>query len=64
MLIATVGEGWCFMLNAVSFAAVVFSLLSMDLSRLRPSVPTPRSKGQLRDGFRYVARTPELASRC
>ena len=60
VLIATVGEGWCFMLNAVSFAAVVFSLMSMDLSRLRPSVPTPRSKGQLRDGFRYVARTPEL----
>jgi MFS family permease len=61
VLIATVGEGWCFMLNAVSFAAVVFSLMSMDLSRLHPSVPTPRSKGQLRDGFRYVARTPELA---
>jgi MFS family permease len=60
VLIATVGEGWCFMLNAVSFAAVVFSLISMDLSKLRPSVPTPRSKGQLRDGFRYVARTPEL----
>jgi MFS family permease len=60
VLIATVGEGWCFMLNAVSFAAVVFSLASMDLSRLHPSVPTPRSKGQLRDGFRYVARTPEL----
>jgi MFS family permease len=61
VLIATVGEGWCFMLNAVSFAAVVFSLMSMDRSSLRPSVPTPRSKGQLRDGFRYVARTPELA---
>jgi MFS family permease len=60
VLIATVGEGWCFMLNAVSFAAVVFSLMSMNLSKLHPSVPAPRSKGQLRDGFRYVARTPEL----
>jgi MFS family permease len=60
VLIATVGEGWCFMLNAVSFVAVVFSLMSMDLSSLRPSIPMPRSKGQLRDGFRYVARTPEL----
>ena len=60
VLIATVGEGWCFMLNAVSFAAVVFSLMSMDRARLRPSIPAPRSKGQLRDGFRYVARTPEL----
>jgi MFS family permease len=60
ILIATVGEGWCFMLNAVSFGAVVFSLMSMDLSRLRPSVPAARAGGQLRDGFRYVARTPEL----
>jgi MFS family permease len=60
ILIATVGEGWCFMLNAVSFAAVVFSLMSMDLSRLRPSVPMARTSGQLRDGLRYVARTPEL----
>jgi MFS family permease len=60
VLIATVGEGWCFMLNSVSFVAVVLSLTSMDLSALRPSVPTPRSKGQLREGFRYVARTPEL----
>ena len=31
VLIATVGEGWCFMLNALSFVAVVFSLMSMDL---------------------------------
>jgi MFS family permease len=38
----------------------VFSLMRMDRSLLRPSVPTPRSRGQLRDGFRYVARTPEL----
>jgi MFS family permease len=60
VMIATVGEGWCFMLNAVSFVAVVFSLMTLDLSKLRPSVPTPRSKGQLRDGFRYVAHTPEL----
>ena len=30
ILIATVGDGWCFMLNAVSFVAVVVSLLTMD----------------------------------
>jgi MFS family permease len=60
VLIATVGEGWCFMLNSLSFVAVVFSLMSMDLSKLHPSVPMARSRGQLREGFRYVARTPEL----
>jgi MFS family permease len=60
VLIATVGEGWCFMLNATSFVAVVVSLLRLDLSALRPSEPAPRTRGQLREGFRYVARTPEL----
>lgn len=60
VLIASFGEGWCFALNAVSFIAVVFSLMIMDLSTLSPSVPTERAKGQLREGFRYVAATPKL----
>jgi MFS family permease len=61
VLIATVGDGWCFAANALSFVAVVGSLMAMDRTTLSPSVPTERTKGQLRDGFRYVARTPELA---
>jgi MFS family permease len=60
VLIATVGEGWCFLLNAASFAAVVGSLMTMDRSLLEPSRPAARARGQLREGFRYVARTPEL----
>jgi MFS family permease len=60
VLIASVGEGWCFAINALSFVAVVFSLMIMDLSILTPSVPTERAKGQLREGFRYVAATPKL----
>ncbi len=61
VMIATIGEGWCFILNAASFAAVVASLWTMDTSLLKPSKPALRAKGQLREGFRYVARTPELA---
>ena len=60
VLIATVGEGWCFAVNALSFIAVVGSLLAMDPSTLRPSPPAPRTKGQLVEGLRYVIRTPEL----
>jgi MFS family permease len=60
ILIATVGIGICFLLNAVSFAAVIASLLAMDRSALNPSKPTPRAKGQLREGFRYVRSSPEL----
>ncbi|HEY5198854.1 MAG TPA: MFS transporter, partial [Solirubrobacteraceae bacterium] len=61
ILIATVGNGVCFLANAVSFAAVVGSLVTMDASALHPSPPTHRGPGQLREGLRYVRRTPELA---
>ena len=61
VLIATVGTGVCFLVNAGSFVAVVASLMRMDLSLLQPSPAQVRGKGQLLEGFRYVRRTPELA---
>jgi len=61
IIIATGGLGVCFLLNALSFIAVVTSLWRLDVSRLQPSVPTGRARGQLREGFAYVRRTPVLA---
>ena len=61
LLIAGVGTGVCFLLNAGSFVAVVVSLIRMDARALNPTPPTPRARGQLREGLRYVRRTPELA---
>jgi MFS family permease len=61
LLIAGVGVGECFLINAVSFVAVIASLVRLDLSALNPTPPEPRSRGQLREGLRYVRRTPELA---
>ena len=61
ILIAFAGIGICFLLNAASFAAVVTSLLIMDTSALRPSPPSGRARGQLREGLRYAARTPTIA---
>ncbi|MHB1208426.1 MAG: MFS transporter [Acidimicrobiales bacterium] len=60
VLIATVGEGWCFALNALSFVAVIGSLVAMDTAQLRPSEPTTRSRGQVREGLRYVKGEPNL----
>ena len=60
ILIATVGTGVCFLVNAGSFVAVLFSLSSMDTSALTPSTPTARTGGQLREGLRYVRSTPAL----
>jgi MFS family permease len=61
ILIATVGVGLCFLLNAASFLAVIASLLTMDGSALAPVTPAARARGQLREGLRYVRRTPGLA---
>jgi MFS family permease len=61
VLIATVGIGVCFLVNAASFVAVVASLLTMDRSQLNPSMPMPRQRGQLREGLRYVRHSPDLA---
>ena len=61
IIIATGGIGICFLLNAVSFVAVVFSLATLDVSKLSPSKPTDRSRGQLKEGLSYVRRTPTLA---
>jgi MFS family permease len=61
LLIASVGDGVCFLANAASFVAVVASLTTMDRTALNPTTPTPRAKGQLREGLNYVRRTPGLA---
>ncbi len=61
VVIALGGTGICFLLNAASFVAVVTSLLRLDVSKLSPTPPTVRGKGQVREGLAYVKRTPELA---
>jgi hypothetical protein len=60
VVVGGVGIGWCFVINAVSFLAVIASLLALDKARLHPSKPAPKAKGQLRAGFRYAAGVPEI----
>lgn len=60
LLIATTGVGVAFLVNALSFVAVLIGLLRMDTTTLRrPSPPTNR-KGQAREGLRYVLASPDL----
>ena len=62
LLIAGVGIAWCFLINAVSFAAVIVSITKMDPAALHRGEPVERAKGQLREGLRYVWNTPILRS--
>jgi MFS family permease len=54
LLIAAVGTGWVFLINAVTFAATIFSLTRMRTSDLRRMPTATRAKGQLREGIAYV----------
>jgi MFS family permease len=62
LLIAGVGIAWCFLINAVSFAAVIVSMTKMDPAELHRGAPLERAPGQLREGLRYVWNTPVLRS--
>jgi MFS family permease len=61
VLAATIGIGWCFIVNAVSFGFVIASLLSLDVASLHPVTPAGRGRGQLRAGLRYAAAVPDIA---
>lgn len=60
LLIAAVGTGATFLVNALSFIAVIIALLRIDISSLRRVVPVERAAGQVREGFRYVWGHSEL----
>jgi MFS family permease len=54
MLIAVAGEGWCFLLDGVSYLAVIASLLMMRLAGAESHGPEKHVLVELRDGFRYA----------
>ena len=62
VLVASIGEGWCFFVNAVSCIAVIVGLLLMDIT-LHVRVPLAGSaRAEIGEGFRFVGRTsPVLA---
>ena len=61
VLIATGGIELCFLLNALSFGAMLIALRSLDTSRLAPPRLVAREPGAVRSGLRYVRGTPALA---
>jgi MFS family permease len=60
VLIVTLGVATCFIVNAASFAAVIFALSMMRVSELHRRPGVARAKGQVREGLRYVWATPDL----
>ena len=60
LLVATVGFGWAFLLDGLSYIAVLVGLWLMDPGEIRRSPVTPRGRGQVREGIRYARSIPEL----
>jgi MFS family permease len=59
-LIASVGSGWVFLINAASFVAVLCSLGLLRVSELHRKSRALRNSGSFVEGFRYVRRRPDL----
>lgn len=62
LTIAVVGEGWCFVLNAASFLAVLLALLAMRLTPHPRPVANKSVLGDMVEGLGYVWRTAPIRS--
>jgi MFS family permease len=57
-LIAGVGSGWVFLINALSFVAVLGSLTLLRADKLRPNARSARARGSRLEGFRMFGGGP------
>jgi MFS family permease len=62
VLIAVVGTGWCFVVNAASFGAVLTALVAMNAEQLERAQRPLRAQGQLMEGLRFVWSRPDLST--
>jgi len=60
LLIVTLGYGWCFTIDALSYLAVILCLYMMRPGELRRRPPKPRAKGEVREGIAYIRSIPIL----
>jgi MFS family permease len=56
LMVASIGEGWCFFANGVSYIAVIAGLLMMNVQYV-PIKRTVSAFAHVAEGFRYIAAT-------
>jgi len=57
---ALIGPGWCFMVNGLSFLAVIWALLRMQLPPPKPATKRVSTWADLAEGVRYIMRHPAI----
>lgn len=60
LLIATIGTGWVFLVNAASYGAVLVALACLRPRDLHPAARAARRRGSLVEGVHYVWTRPDL----
>jgi MFS family permease len=60
LCIGAIGTGWAFVVNGLSFLAVLASLIALRRDQLQGGAKPVRKPGALLEGFRYVAARPDL----
>ena len=60
LVMAKIGIGWAFLLNGLSFVAILLSMSFFRLSELRTSVRAHRANSGFLEGLRYVWSRPDL----
>ncbi len=53
LLVAAVGEGWCFLLDGFTYFAVIGTVLAMRIARRPPPATRKKVVREMADGFRY-----------
>ena len=61
-LVGPLGTGWLFILNGLSYAAMLYGLTGLRKSEMYPAMQLPAGGSPVRDVFRYVAHNRRLAT--
>src|SRR5262249_35180022 len=60
ILVAKIGEGWCFFANGVSYIAVIIGLMMMRVERPARRAPAASPSAHIVEGFRFVYHTAQM----
>ena len=59
-LVGPLGTGWLFVLNGISFAAMLFGVAGLRTAQMYSPAPRPAGGTPVRDGLRFVAHNDRL----
>src|SRR4051794_3056267 len=62
LIIAAVGEGYCFLIDGISYLAVIASLLAMRVAKRPRHLGNRSATAEMREGWRYVSQSLPIRS--